>query len=132
MDGTFLFAQNIELACLAIGVRDEEELAVGGVFDLFALNEQAPAAPGVFFTCGVEGIIALDLEDVGIDGGVLSRGGAFGVLAATYGGIGGDAADFPIPFLGGGAEQEGHQEKDSNGAHLGTAYACVELAASPE
>lgn len=99
-----MLAQNIELASLAIGVDHEEAVAGDGVFDLAALNEQAPTVPGMFFTCRVEGIVALDLEDVGIDGG-LAGGGAFGVLAAGYGGIGGDAADFPILFLSGGTEQ---------------------------
>lgn len=103
--GAFLLAQNIELALLAIGVVHEKPVVLDGVFDLFALNEKAPTVPGVFFTSRVEGIIALDLEDVGIDGAVL-EGGAFGVLAAAYGGVGGDVADFPIPFLGGGEEQE--------------------------
>ncbi len=65
--GAFLLAQNLELAFLAIGVDHEKPVIVEGIFDLFALNEQAPTVPGVFFTCGVEGIIALNLEDVGID-----------------------------------------------------------------
>ena len=78
-----MLAQNIELAFLAIGVGHEEAMAVEGVFDLFALNEQAPTVPGVLFARGVEHVIALDLEDVGIDC-VVVGGGALGVLVSAY------------------------------------------------
>ena len=130
--GAFLLAQNLELAFLAIGAGHEEAGIVDGVFDLFALNEQTPTLPGMFFTCRIEGIIALDLEDVGIDGGVPRRVEAFDVFTAVYGGVGGDMADFPIPFLGGGAEQWRNQKEEGKGAHLGAWYACVALATSPE
>jgi len=86
-----------------VGIDYEEALGVDGVFDLFALNEQAPPVPGVFFAGGVEGAIAFDLEDVGIDG--VARASGFEVRVGVYGGVGGDAADFPLAFLGGGAEQ---------------------------
>lgn len=103
--GVFQFAQNIELATVAVGIDHEEAVAIGGVFDLFALNEQAPTVPGVFFAGGVEGLIALDQEDVGVDGAVAGRG-AFEVFVAAYRGIGGNVAEFPIPLLGGGTEQQ--------------------------
>lgn len=105
MRGALLLAQNIELATVAVGIDDEEALTVQGVFNLFALNEQAPTVPGMSFTRGVEGIIALDLENVGIDRAV-AGGRAFEVWVAAYGGVGGYFSGFPIPFLGGGAEQE--------------------------
>lgn len=99
-----MLAQNIELAFLAVGVGHEEAGAVDGVFDLFALNEQAPTVPGMFFARGVEHVIALDLEEVRIDRAVVG-GGALEVFIAVYGGVGCDVADFPIPLFGGGAEE---------------------------
>ena len=119
--GAFLLAQNIETAFLAIGIHHEEALAFEGVFDWLALNEQAPTAPGMFFTHGVEGVIALDLDDVRIYGAV--AGGGLDVFVATYQGVSGYLAGFPIQFLGGGPEQERKWQAEGEGPHLEAEYA---------
>jgi len=103
--GAFFLAQNFERTFLASGVGHEKTMAVDGVFNRVTLNEQAPTAPGMFFICRVEGIIALNLDDVRIHGAV-AGGGAWDVSVGTYQEISGYLASFPIQFLGGGAEQE--------------------------
>lgn len=105
MRGAFFLAQNFERTFLASGVGHEKTMAVDGVFNRVTLNEQAPTAPGMFFICRVEGIIALNLDDVRIHGAV-AGGGAWDVSVGTYQEISGYFAGFPIQFLGGGAEQE--------------------------
>ena len=105
MRGAFFLAQNFERTFPASGVGHDKTMAVDGVFNRVTLNEQAPTAPGMFFTCRIEGVIALNLDDVRICGAV-AGGGAWDVSVGTYQEISGYLASFPIQFLGGGAEQE--------------------------
>ena len=82
--GALLPAQYSEPAFLAIGIDHEKAVVVFGIFDFLTLNEQAPTVPRMLFLRGIDGVIALDREDVRIDGGRVRSSGAFGVHTAAY------------------------------------------------